>query len=398
MAKLIKEAAQPGTLSGSRMEITLITPGWGSSGYYSAAVLEQAAKDRVFPAGTQQHIDHQTAEDREKNPAGSVGTLAAALEEDARWDPHWVDPDNTDAEPGRLVAESRVYSLWRQHINDVKDVIGASIVAAAEVSMGEADGRKGRIIEQLLPGVLNRVDFVTAAGRGGRISEVLEAATVREGRNVGGWLEARMHSMFTNISDDMYGDGRLTREERITLSGALGDALASFTTRVEADAPQLFERDLWEEPTPPAPATEAAKDSVPNPATVTENQEEATMATIDDAELKQLREAASRATALEAENTTLKTENGELKESGIRSRAEAIVAEAFGEIEAKTTRRALVAAAITAESFNAEALATDAKEAAAEYAVAHGAGTVRGLGDTVTESKTITDDDVVNAL
>lgn len=391
MAKLIKEAAAAGKLTGSRMEITLITPGWGSSGYYSPAVLEQAAADRVFPRRTQQHIDHDP-----DGGVGSVANLAAALNEDARWEPNWVDPETGNK--GRLVAESRVFSHKREMLSEIKDVIGASIAAAAEVSMGEAEGRQGRIIERLLPGPTNRVDFVTVPGRGGRISEVLEAAKVQEARNVGMWLEARMHSMFTSISDEMYGDGRLTREERITLSSALGDALTSFTANVEANAPQLFERDLWDDPTPTAAAE--AKDSAPNPAAVTENQEEATMATIDDKELAALRESASRATALEAENKDLKTENTSLKESNVRTQAEAIVAEAFGDIEAKATRKALVTAALAGESFNAEALRDEAKEAAAELRVAAGEGTVHGVGYTgkANESADVADADVLTAL
>lgn len=378
MTVTVKEATKSGAPTGSRTEITLITPGWGSSGYYSREVLEQAAKDRVFPANTQQHIDHDS-----DGGVGSVATLAAVLAEDARWEPNWVDPDNPDAEKGRLVAENRVFTHKREMLAEMKDVIGTSIAAAAEVSFGKApDGQSGKIIEALIPSRTNRVDYVTVAGRGGRISEVLEAHKVKEARNVGMWLESRMHSMFTNISDEMFGDGRLTREERITLSSALGQALTSFTATVEADAPQLFERDLWEDPTPPNQADEAAKDSLPNPARATENQEEANMATIDDAELQKLREDASRATALEAENQTLKGQVETLEASTIRSQAEAIVAEAFGDLEAKVTRGSLIKAALVGEAFNAEELKKDAEEAAAELRQASGEGTVRGVGQT----------------
>ena len=47
MATIVKEATTktPGDLTGSRMEITLITPGWASSGYYSPEVLEAAAAE-----------------------------------------------------------------------------------------------------------------------------------------------------------------------------------------------------------------------------------------------------------------------------------------------------------------------------------------------------------------
>lgn len=378
-----KEALAP---TGARTEITLITPGWGSSGYYSPAVLEQAAKDRVFPAGTQMHIDHSEG-------VGSISSLAAALTEDARWEPNWPDPDT--GVKGRLVAENRVFSHKREMLAEMKDVIGTSIAAAAEVSFGEADGRSGKIIESLVPSPVNRVDYVTVPGRGGRISEVLEAHVVKEARNVGQWLEARMHSMFTNIADEMYGDGRMTREERITLSSALGDALTSFTATVEGAAPQLFERDLWEDPTSTAAAEAAAPtNSLPDPAGVTEGKEP-TVATIqiEESAHADLVEKSSRATALEAEKTAAE---------GRATVAEAAVAEAND-----TAALAIVTAALEAAGINApktaarlaegyavkengvldrEALELSVAESVAELQVAGGAGTPRGVGETVVEA------------
>lgn len=386
MPTLIKEATRSGALTGSRMEITLITPGWGSSGYYSPEVLKKAAEARVFPINTQQHIDHST-----DGGVGSVASLAAALTEDARWEPNWVDP--ISGEKGRLVAESRVFSHKRDMLAEMADVIGTSISASAEVSFGEAEGKQGRIIESLIPEVTNRVDFVTVAGRGGRISEVLEAHKVKEARNVGQWLEARMHSMFTSISDEMYGDGRLTREERITLSSALGDALTSFTATVEASAPQLFERDLWEDPTPTA-AESATTDSAPNPAAVTENQEEANMATIDDTELAALRESASRATAAEVDTTAAQER---------ATAAEAALTRANDTAAAAVVESTLSAAGITAPKLAArlaagypvsedgvldsEALAANVAESVAELQVGNGAGTVRSVGHTTESTK-----------
>jgi hypothetical protein len=375
------------------MEITLITPGWGSSGYYSTKTLEQAAKDKAFPAKTQMHIDHMTETARFEAPAGSVATLAAALNEDARWEPNWVDPET--GVKGRLVAEARVFSHWREPLADMADAIGVSIAAAAETSQGEAEGRRGRIIEALVPDVLNRVDFVTVAGRGGRISEVLESAKVQEARNVGMWLEARMHSMFTNISDEMYGDGRLTREERITLSNALGQALTAFTATVEDAAPQLFERDLWEDPTPTTTAENAvSKDSAPNPAAVTENQEDAGMATIDDKELADLRESASRATVAEA---------GVTEAEKRATAAEAALTKANDQAAAVVVESALQAAGLTAPKLaarlaegypvtedgvlNSEALAEVVAESIAELQVSGGAGSVHGAGHTQESTK-----------
>ena len=59
------EAATPATGPG-RLAVQIINPGWGSSGYYSQDVLEAAARDRVFPAGTHMYINHPTARSEER--------------------------------------------------------------------------------------------------------------------------------------------------------------------------------------------------------------------------------------------------------------------------------------------------------------------------------------------
>ena len=243
---LVTEAIQAtGTATaqaGGVFLIDLITPGWGSSGYYSAEVLEQAAKDRIFPAGMQMFINHQTAQERNDRPEGDLHHLAAALQEDAVW-----NPTGGEEGTGSLQSPARVYSTWREPLAEMKDNIGTSIRAAADIEYGEAEGRAGRIIGRLVHA--ESVDFVTKAGRGGRIVEVLEAAAVQEARNIGQWIESRIHRDFTITADDMAGDGRLTREERIGLSSAIGDALQAFVARLETDQPQLYARDLYDNPT-----------------------------------------------------------------------------------------------------------------------------------------------------
>jgi hypothetical protein len=66
------------------------------------------------------------------------------------------------------------------------------------------------------------------------------------------------------MADDMAAEGRLTREERIQMSSAVGDALAAFVANLEANAPQLYQRDLWDEPTAPA-----VSEGAPAPTTAT---------------------------------------------------------------------------------------------------------------------------------
>jgi len=239
----VLEAPRPG---GGEALIQLITPGWGSSGYYSSEVLESAGRAKVFPAGTQMYADHPTASENDDRPERSVRDLAAVLTEDARW--------NGEA----LVAPARLFSVGRE-LAEKKDAIGVSIRATASAVNGEAEGRRGLVVTQLHEGI--SVDFVTRAGRGGKVLKVWESArrTVREARNVGQWLESRLHLTFTTFADDMFGSGRLTRDERIALSSAIGDGLAAFTTKVEATAPQLYKRDLWEDPDEPAETTDASE-------------------------------------------------------------------------------------------------------------------------------------------
>lgn len=238
------EAATPAEGPG-QIFVTMITPGWGTSGYYSPAVLEAAAKNRVFPAGLHMYIDHPTDTEAVERPERSVRDLAAVLTEDARW------------EGGALKARARTLASQRQFIADLAEHIGVSIRAEADIEIGEAEGRRGRIITEFLDG--GSVDFVTSAGRGGRYQVIESARTpVSEARNVGQWLESRIHRDFTVVADEMAGEGRLTREERIALSGAIGDALGAFVTRLEADAPELYSRDLWDDPEQMSLAAERA--------------------------------------------------------------------------------------------------------------------------------------------
>lgn len=304
-----------------RFRVQLITPGWGSSGYYPAEVLEAAGRSGVFPAGLHMYLDHPTRTENSERPERSVRDLAAVLTEAATWNP------STRA----LEAEAAVFGPYREVLAEMAEAIGVSIRAAAEVEHGEAEGRRGTVVTELVEGV--SADFVTHAGRGGRIVEVLESAhrtTVAERRSIGQWIESRIHRDFTITADDMAGDGRLTREERISLSNAIGDALTAFVGRLGADQPQLYARDLWDDPQDTIAAAIEAVDEhdntvatlereieqarealaaaghtdVPvNPAgqSNTQESEEDTMPQIEEARLRELEEAAGRVTTVEAE-------------------------------------------------------------------------------------------------
>lgn len=68
------------------------------------------------------------------------------------------------------------------------------------------------------------------------------------------WLEARIHLNFTELADMLFGDGYVTRAERIALSGLIGDALDVFHAGLVSDASltDVRTRQRWD-PAPPAP-------------------------------------------------------------------------------------------------------------------------------------------------
>jgi hypothetical protein len=211
---------------------------WGSSGYYPRKVVERDGPT-TWPAGTLMYVDHPTLDEQANRPERSIRDLAATIVTTPVY------------EGDGLYADVEVFPHAAPLVEAMASTIGLSVRGEGTAQYGTIAGRSGPIIESLDQGY--SVDFVTRAGAGGALVSLLEASRgvkLAEGRNVGAWLESRLHLALTELGDDMYGQGRLTRQERITLSAAIGDALQAWTARVEADAPQLFERDLYAEPEP----------------------------------------------------------------------------------------------------------------------------------------------------
>jgi hypothetical protein len=149
--------------------IKIIQPGWGSSGYYPANVLERDGP-KVFLKGTHMYLDHPTMSEDSERPERSVKDLAAVLETDARWDSKGA------AGPG-LYADARPLNGFGEALNDIAPHIGVSIRAMGTATAGEAEGEIGPIIETLV--AAKSVDFVTHAGAGGAVLSLLESARER---------------------------------------------------------------------------------------------------------------------------------------------------------------------------------------------------------------------------
>ena len=153
--------ADSGSASGSasgKYRIRIIAPGHGSSGVYTPENL--AASAGIFKAGTQMYFDHPSLSEEADRPERSVRDLAGKLLTDAEV-----------GEDGSLYAECEVYPSFDQVIREKWNDIGVSINAWSESEIGP-DG-----IVPPLTGVMS-VDFVTKAGAGGALLEVLESQSL----------------------------------------------------------------------------------------------------------------------------------------------------------------------------------------------------------------------------
>jgi len=387
--------------STGRLQLGVISPGWGSSGYYSPKVLENAATGRVFAKGTHCFLDHPSESEEHDRPERSVRDLAAVLAEDAYWD------------GTQLVAEAQVFKAYRELLTDpdVAQNIGVSIRAFADTTVGEAEGRKGTIITDLTEAL--SVDFVTKAGRGGRVLAVLESAraavdeaTANDTRNA---LEAALKAAYG--SEKSYAWVRDFDETRVWFTVEDADSTTTYEHGYAADeqgAITLAHGDPTEvrartEYVPVTPAAEAAPD-VPAPAgqsTATESKE-TNMATIqiEETELGRLRQDAERVQTLESERDAATAERDQARTAlavhTAREAARPAIARAVAESGLPARRQARLVESIlagvsvdTTPETVAEATArviADEQADIAELAESLGVGTVSGFGQSVTES------------
>lgn len=145
--------------------IKIISPGWGSSGYYSQAMLERDSPE-IYKAGTQMFVDHPTAVDEKARPERSLTNLAGFITEDAKY------LKEGPQGPGAY-AKAKIFSPYRNFLNEAAEIIGVSHRSIGKVAAGSAEGKQGKIVESLTK--CFSVDFVTLPGRGGAIVPMLEA-------------------------------------------------------------------------------------------------------------------------------------------------------------------------------------------------------------------------------
>lgn len=383
----VTEAATPG-----RVMLQLITPGWGSSGYYSPQVLENAAAEGVFPAGTHAYFDHPSESERHDRPERSVRDLVMVLAEDAHVD-----------DEGGLVAEAKVIGPYRELVTDpvFMESVGMSIRAAADTTIGEVDGRKGTIVTQLVEGV--SVDLVTHAGRGGRILAAVESARREAGEAATDVVRSALDAAVFEHDPDAFLDD-FDPDEGVAYVRALGqgpDGLRAHPYTYDEPSAVID----WTDATPvrrvvrfvPTAPTEGGGASVPAPAgqsTATESQGDDMATTqIEESQLAALRQDAERVPTLESERDTAQRELAEAREALARRDRDDAITRVVESVEGHDIlnrhERRGIAAEHAEGDLDEDALRAAVEAAVAERAAQSGAGSITGFGTTHTSDSDV---------
>jgi len=147
------------------VKVVLIKPGWSQNGrYYSRDVLAKAAP--LFE-GVKAYANHPTREQLQRGDSRSVLDITG-------------DYTNVQVrEDGALVAERHVFgaageAIWPLIVRSVetkRPTIGISINAAGRLKEGEAEDRKGSVVEDISKA--NSADDVDAPAAGGEFTTLL---------------------------------------------------------------------------------------------------------------------------------------------------------------------------------------------------------------------------------
>ena len=144
--------------------VTLLRPGWSMNGrYYSP---ELVARSAGLWEGARAFVDHARKSEAMERPERSVLDVVGYYE-NARV-----------ADDGRVVADLKLAGQHAAHIGALaeesrktgSDLIGISINALGKVVKGEAEGRKGAVVEDIVKGY--SADIVTVPAAGGSFVQI----------------------------------------------------------------------------------------------------------------------------------------------------------------------------------------------------------------------------------
>lgn len=144
--------------------VRIISPGVGSSGFYSPEVLE---RDAGKFADARCFWDHPKVSDNLERPERSLRDLAGKIIGTPTWEASGASG------PG-IYADVQVFKPYQEAVEELAGHIGMSIRALGKAKETTIGGKKMPAIEGFES--VKSVDFVTQPGRGGAILQLFEAA------------------------------------------------------------------------------------------------------------------------------------------------------------------------------------------------------------------------------
>ena len=246
------------------------------------------------------YIDHPGQAETQDRSERTVRDLVGVLDEDATYD------EDTQS----LVAHAKVYSNFRPLLGELQEDIGVSIRAWADVA---DDGVVTKLLEVL------SVDYVTRAGRGGKVLALVESAKSAEAASQDRreQLDRAVTQAYEDRDNERYAWIRdFDEDARICWFGADNTLWGQSYTVAQDDLSVTLTGERFEV----RAVTQYIPVNQPAPAGGASTQE-AAMPEIDQAELDALRESASRVSTLETERDAAAKERDEAREALAQSRA-----------------------------------------------------------------------------
>src|SRR5690606_34011170 len=157
---LVESTGVPTKSDSGRWRAVLITPGQGSSGFYSEDMLREYGP-LALRKGAKSFVTHNRLENGEPDPFSMWGVLA----EDSYYE-----------EGVGLVGEIEVLPSWREKVEEVAPHVALSVYVAGEID--EAGN-----ITKIVPDTQNGVDMVVYPGRDGSglVEKLREAMASADG-------------------------------------------------------------------------------------------------------------------------------------------------------------------------------------------------------------------------
>ena len=247
VVKLVESASAPMRRPDGTYRVVLITPGQGSSAYYTEEMLRQYGAV-AFPAGTHSYPKHR-APGESPNPLEMIGAFVS---------------DAVYEEGVGLVSYLKPRESMVEALEEIAPYVGFSIYAQGEVTEQEVDGQIVRVAESLIPSVANTVDLVSYAGRGGHfamaeslLEEAIEnslaeasAEDTKEGNEHMPTLEEKVTDLIS-VVESLVAEVVTAREELVAAKAEVAESVADASKAVDAadavnkaDVPESFKESL----------------------------------------------------------------------------------------------------------------------------------------------------------